>query len=87
MTAMIKYSAIAMGIQLVLTAIIVMAAHSSGLLLLIDFYYPVIFSIIKAGRFTGESTMMFPVFFGVPIGIIIYSLTFGAVVGYLSRKT
>jgi hypothetical protein len=46
----------------------------------------VIFCIITAGGFTGESTMMFPVFIGIPLGIIIYGLIFGFVFRSL-RKT
>jgi|RhiMethySRZTD1v2_1073278.scaffolds.fasta_scaffold47751_2 hypothetical protein len=86
MHRLVKYCAIAIGVQVVLTALLALVGRSFGLLLVIDFYYPVIFCIIKAGGFTGESTMMFPVFIGIPLGIIIYALIIGFVFRAL-RKT
>lgn len=86
MHRLVKYCAIAVGVQVVLTALLALVGRSFGLLLVIDFYYPVIFCIIKAGGFTGESTMMFPVLIGIPLGIIIYGLIFGLVFRPL-RKT
>ncbi len=68
MNTFIKYSFIAIGIQLVAGAAVVTATHGSSLLIIIDAYYPTIFLIAKLGGFTGESTMMLPVFFGVPWG-------------------
>lgn len=86
MQRLVKYCAIAIGVQVVLTALLALVGRSFGLLLVIDFYYPVIFCIIKVGGFTGESTMMFPVFIGIPLGIIIYGLILGFVFRSL-RKT
>lgn len=85
MHRVVKYCAIAVGVQVVLSALLVLVGPSFGLLLVIDFYYPVIFCITKAGRFTGESTMMLPVLIGIPLGIIVYGLIFGFTCGSLRR--
>jgi hypothetical protein len=83
MNPFVKYSFIAIGIQVVASAALVLATHGSGLLIVIDFYYPTIFLITKLGGFTGESTMMLPVFFGIPLGILLYGILFGLVVNSL----
>jgi len=83
MNTFIKYSFIAIGIQLVAGAALVMATHGSSLLIIIDAYYPTIFLITKLGGFTGESTMMLPVFFGVPLGILLYGILFGLLINFL----
>jgi hypothetical protein len=77
MNTFVKYSFIAIGIQVVASAALVFATRGSGFLIVIDFYYPTIFLITKLGGFTGESTMMLPVFFGIPLGILLYGILFG----------
>jgi hypothetical protein len=77
MNPSVKYSSIAIGIQVVVCLGLVLATHGSGLLIVIDFYYPTIFLITKLGGFTGESTMMLPVFFGIPLGILLYGILLG----------
>ena len=85
MSPSVKYSSIAIGIQVLASAGLVLGTHGSGLLIVIDFYYPTIFLITKLGGFTGESIMMLPVFFGVPLGISLYGILFGLVVNSLKR--
>jgi len=77
MNALIKYCAIAILTQIVLAAILVLATRGSALPIVIYFYYPTIFLITKLGGFTGESTMMLPVFFGIPLGILLYGIILG----------
>jgi len=83
MNTFVKYSFVALGIQVVASAELVLAAHATGLLIVIDVYYPLIFFITKLGGFTGESTMMLPVFFGIPSGILLYGALFGLSVSLL----
>ena len=82
MPKFIKYSGVAIAAQVVLTIVFLFAGRESALLLIIYLYYPMIFMITKIGGFTGESTMMMPVFLGIPLGILVY----GATIGFILEK-
>lgn len=82
MPKFIKYSGIAIASQVGLTVIFLSAGRQSALLFAIYLYYPMIFTITKIGGFTGESTMMIPVFLGIPLGILVY----GATIGFIIKK-
>lgn len=83
MDALIKFVIIAIITQIALIATVVLATRGSAFVVVINFYYPMIFVIIKLGGFTGESTMMLPVFLGIPLGIFLYGLIFGLLVKWI----
>jgi hypothetical protein len=76
----------AIATQVVLIAILVFAARETTFLIVVDFYYPTIFVITQLGRFTGESTMMLPVFFGVPLGILLYGIAFALLIATFKKR-
>ena len=85
MSSFIKYSFIAIGIQVVATAALILIGRGSTLLIVIDFYYPTILLVTKLGGLRGESTMMLPVFLGVPLGILLYGVVFGLMLNFLKN--
>jgi hypothetical protein len=85
MTIFVKYSAVSIAIQVGLTVALVLVTHGSVLERVISFYYPTIFAITKLGGFSGESTMMLPVFLGISLGILLYGVIFGLLATILKR--
>ena len=79
MLKFIKYTGLAIALQVVLTVILLFVGRQSALLFVIYLYYPMIFTITKIDGFTGESTMMMPVFLGIPLGILVYGATIGLI--------
>lgn len=82
---LIKYSVIAVALQVALAIILVLSGGTTGLELVLTAYYPIITIVSYAGGFTGESTMMLPVFAGVILGGALYGLLVGFVITRLKR--
>jgi hypothetical protein len=90
-----KYFVIAFVIQIILFVLAIAklsasaqspesARLSSGL---VSFYWPAVslVGLLLGESSGGESSMFAPLWFGVPLGIAIYSLVFGLICCYLSR--
>lgn len=48
-------------------------------------YYPGVWLVEGLGRFTGESNLVTPIWFGVPLGIFLYSIALAAVIMFAKR--
>jgi hypothetical protein len=53
--------------------------------LLVYFYAPTVMLIGALGNFRGESAMINPIIYGVPLGILIYGIITGAIFSYFKR--
>jgi len=91
MRLFIKYAGIAIAVQVVLLV-------SLGLLgnlispamdflfeLFLKIYEPFIVLVAKLGKFKGESAIIEPVWMGIALGVLVYSLLFGFVGVLLKR--
>lgn len=85
MKLFLKYTAIVIDIQILLCIIVVTVVnlspgHDSPLgVLLLFLYLPTIALIGALGDFRGESAMIDPIIYGVPLGILIYGIIGGAI--------
>jgi hypothetical protein len=62
------------------------AGHDSiAGVLLVYLYLPTIWLIGALGNFRGESAMINPILYGVPLGILIYGIITGAIFRLLKR--
>jgi TRAP-type C4-dicarboxylate transport system permease small subunit len=92
MRGFLKYFGIAVGIQLVaclLVALLVSMFSPKVDFLLTGLFYaytPTTFVIWKLGNFTGESAIVEPILLGIPLGIVLYSLIFGFVLGRMHSR-
>jgi hypothetical protein len=86
-----KYAGLAVGIQILLCAAAIAianlsAGHNSIIgVLLIYFYFPTIALIGALGNYKGESAMIDPIIYGMPLGILIYGIITGAIFSYFKR--
>ena len=85
-----KYMGLALGVQILLLAaamaITYLSANDSILgVLLVYLYLPTIWLVGALGDFRGESGMINPILYGVPLGILIYSTLTGLLFSYLKR--
>jgi hypothetical protein len=48
-------------------------------------YLPTIKVIEQTGNYVGDSNIIYPIFFGVPLGILIYGLAVAAAVCLIKR--
>lgn len=84
-----KYSALAIAVQAVVCAwIMIMAfalspAEDGYFELLFYFYMPPMYLVATLLNFKGESGMFAAVIYGMPCGIVVYGLIFGLVFSYL----
>ncbi len=54
---------------------------------LVFLYAPTIMLVLALGNFTGESRMILPMFYGIPLGVLVYGFAIGRILSYLkSRK-
>ena len=49
-------------------------------------YYPTVWIVQKFGRFTGDSNLVEPIWYGVPLGIFFYSVALAAILTYARAK-
>jgi hypothetical protein len=91
MKTFLKYATIAVGIQAVLFLLLglvgnlVSPAVDSLFELFLQIYEPMIILIGRVGVFRGESAMIEPVWMGIALGVLFYSIIFGFA-GLLLRK-
>ena len=48
-------------------------------------YYPTVWIVEKFGDFTGESNIIEPVWYGVPLGIFLYSIILASILTFARR--
>jgi hypothetical protein len=77
----LRYFLIAVGIQLAVCGIAVVSTwifpRLEFLLTILFFAYsPTTYLVWLLGRFPGESAIVYPILFGVPLGILLYSFLF-----------
>ena len=83
MRLFLKYATIAFGIQAVLLLFLglvgnlISPAVDSLFELFLRIYEPMIILIAKVGRFRGESAIIEPVWMGIALGVVSYSIIFG----------
>ena len=91
MKTFLKYSTIALGIQAVLLLLLgivgnlIAPAVDSLFELFLRIYEPMIILIGRVGGFRGESAMIEPVWMGIALGVLFYSIIFGFA-GLLLRR-
>lgn len=79
MKAFLKYFGIAIGVQIALCLIIGMMVSvfspklDSLLAIVLYLYAPTIYLISSLGHFTGGSAMVYPIIFGITLGVLLYS--------------
>jgi len=49
-------------------------------------YVPFILGVGLIGNFKGEQAMIYPIVFGIPLGIILYAFIFARVFGYFKDR-
>jgi hypothetical protein len=82
MKAFLRYFGIASGVQvgLCLVAGFIVGVFSpkldSLLTVMLYIYAPTIYSISSLGNFTGTSAMVYPILFGIPLGVLLYAFIF-----------
>ena len=86
-----KYTGLAIGIQILIFAVVIAITYLSSddsILgaLLVYLYFPTVWLISALGNFKGESAMINPILYGVPLGILIYGIIAGAIFSYLKRR-
>jgi hypothetical protein len=91
MKLFLKYATIALGIQTVMLLFLGLAGNlispavDSLFELLLRIYEPMIVLIAKVARFRGESAIIEPVWMGIALGVLSYSLLFGFAALLLKR--
>ncbi len=85
-----KYTGIAVGIQILIFAVVIAITSLTGQdsilgVLLVYLYFPTVWLISALGNFKGESAMINPIMYGVPLGILLYGVITGAIFSYLKR--
>jgi hypothetical protein len=91
MKTFLKYAGIAIGIQILLLVALIIIINSSnthdsgfgGIVLYI--YYPTIMLFMMFGGYKGESSMINPPLFGIPLGILLYGIIVGLIFSYIRR--
>jgi hypothetical protein len=92
MRLFLKYASIGLGVQIVLLLLLgvignlISPAVNSLFELLLRIYEPMIVFIAKVGKFEGESAMIEPVWMGISIGVVLYSLLLGFAASVLTRR-
>jgi len=86
-----KYSALAIGAQILILIVVILIVAISGrdfmFVPLVFLYAPTITLVLALGDFTGESRMILPMFYGIPLGVLVYGIAIGRILSYLkSRK-
>lgn len=91
MKTFLKYATIAIGIQAVLFLLLGLVGNmispsvDSLFELFLRIYEPMIVLIARVGRFKGESAIIEPVWIGIALGVLFYSIIFGFA-GLLLRR-
>lgn len=91
MRVFFKYGTIAFGIQalplifLTLVGNLISPAVFALLEILLGIYKPWIILIANVGKFKGESAIIEPVWMGISLGVVAYSVTFGFAMALLKR--
>ena len=91
MNAFIKYAVLSILLQIFLVVILGLVGSSvsptigSLFQTFLKIYGPVIYVVLKLGRFRGESEMVAAVWLGLPVGILTYGIILGLIISYLSR--
>lgn len=91
MKVFFKYATIAFGIQalllifLTLVGNLISSAVFALLEIFLEIYKPWIVLIANVGKFKGESAMIEPVWMGISLGVVAYSLGFGLAMVLLKR--
>lgn len=85
-----KYTGLSIGIQILICAAVIaityLSADDSILgALLVYLYYPTVWLISVLGNFKGESAMINPILYGVPLGILLYAIITGTIFSYVKR--
>jgi len=86
----LRYFLIALGSQLAACAIVVVSTvifpRLEFLLTIVFFAYsPTTYLIWIVGRFSGGSAIIYPILFGLPLGILLYSFLFALVLSQLKK--
>jgi hypothetical protein len=92
MRAFLKYATIGLGIQIVLLLFLGLVGNLISptvdylFELVLRIYEPMIVLIARVGKFKGESAMIEPVWMGISVGVISYSILLGFVACVLKRS-
>jgi hypothetical protein len=79
----LKYAAVAFGVQAILLFLLGLIGNlisptvDAIFEIFLRIYEPIIVLIAKVGQFKGESAMIEPVWMGIAVGVLIYSMAFG----------
>jgi hypothetical protein len=89
-TLWLKYSALSIGAQLLLFLVVIsivgISGHDSLLVPLMFLYAPTIMLVAALGKFTGESGMILPILYGIPLGFLLYGIVIGRILSYLKAR-
>ncbi len=92
MKLFLKYTAIVIATQVLLCIIVIgivnlSPGHDSPLgVLLLFLYMPTIALVGALGNFKGESAMINPIIYGVPLGILTYGMIVGRVWSFVKSR-
>jgi len=92
MKAFFKYATIAFGVQalllvfLALVGNLISPAVDALFEVFLRIYEPLIVLVAKVGDFKGESAIIEPVWMGIFLGVVFYSMAFGSAMMLLKRR-
>ncbi len=91
MRVFLKYAGFAFGIQILLLVSLGLIGNlvsptvDAWFELFLRIYEPLIVLVAKMGRFKGESAMIEPVWMGIALGVLLYSVLLGLAASVLRR--
>lgn len=86
-----KYAAIAFGVQAILLVFfglvgnLISPAVDALFELFLRIYEPMIVLVMEVGKFRGESAIIEPVWMGISLGVLSYSIIFGFAALFLKK--
>jgi hypothetical protein len=54
--------------------------------IIVFLYYPSVWTVERLGNFTGDSRLVQPIWYGVPLGIFCYSIVLAAIISVFMKK-
>lgn len=91
MKLFLKHATVAFGVQAILLFLLglignlISPAVDALFEVFLRMYEPMVVLIAKLGQFKGESAMIEPVWMGIALGVLIYSIAFGFAVRLLKK--
>ena len=89
MQVLLKFAGLSIAFQIgaIISAILLVPFSSQVLIALMYFYLPTILLVESTGNFVGCANMIAPLMYGIPLGVVSYSLLTGYSVRIIKHLT